>query len=241
MPAAPVAFALILCSVGPGADDRPTPHAAPAGAAEAAPGDAHVRFAEALLNGWEATTADRVPVSAADRAAARWARPTAPAELLDLAADLRGPIDADALKARYRWRAESLTTPVPRLVAVPRDPLARAFTPRLTVRLAEDFSPLTVAVAPPAGGPAGSGGPAGGEVVRVAATSAAADRPSVTPPAAKHAAVTPAAAASAAARPPVRTAQFVRPDGGGPLWKIERRVKTAPPTRLTNAPAPRAE
>ena len=179
--------------------------------------------AAAVLQNWQRRTAGRTPVSAADRAAAAHARPGAPAELLALAAALSGPVDAAALTTRYRWTAAGgAASGAGALRAVPADPLARVFTPTLTVSLAADGAPRAV-TARPAGGPP--------------RTLALAPAPR------SHRAVL--AAAMREGSPgrggrnpvnPVRTALLTRTADAAPAWRLNRRVRRVP----RDAPAPRA-
>ena len=196
----------------------PLPVRPPGAAGEcAAVGDA-IAGADAraarVLRGWEEASAGRTPVSRADRAAAAHRRPGAPAELLTLAAALAGPIDADALTARYRWTAAGES-----LHAVPADPLVRVFTPRLTVALAGGAPRAVTATVPD--------GPA--QTLALAAT------PAVRRAAAERDARPPV-------RGVVRTALLTKRVERRPTWRLDRRIRrveTPAPRAPLTAPRPR--
>ena len=229
MPAPPVLLALLLCSAGPVSSGAASGGATNLDAAAAA-----------VLMRWEAATADRVPVSAADRAALRLARPEAPEELLELACSLRGPVDAADLIARYEWRAHRLTKGNPMLSAVPRDPLARAFTPALVAALDGRGAPRTLTAATlPVGRLSYLDGPLFGSPSVTLAAPAAVQPAGFVP---RGQSPEPRAESR---RAPFRTALFTKPSGQRPSWRIERRVKQSPPTQLATqrrpltAPRPR--
>ena len=227
MPAPPVLLALLLCPAGPG------PASSGAGVGQATNLDA---AAAAVLMRWEAATADRVPVSAADRAALRLARPDAPEELLELACSLRGPVDAADLIARYEWRAHRLTKGNPMLSAVPRDPLARAFTPALVAALDGHGTPRALTAATlPVGRLSYLDGPLFGSP---SVTLAAPDRPAAVRPAGLVLRGQSPEPRAESRRAPFRTALFTKPSGERPAWQTERRVKQSPPTQLTTDRAP---
>ena len=237
MTAPPTLLALLLCA-------PPTGPAAPPVLPDAA----------AVLARWEATTAHRIRVSPADRAADRLVRPDAPQELLDLAADLRGPIDSAALRERYEWRVSGVRNGYTILRVNPRDPLARAFTPTLLAASREDVP--TTAIAPDAAAPR-NWATDSAHVVRLDV------RASAPPPPARLVARTdyavhanhvirgqspdpvPFHEPSAARRTPVKTALYVRPAGDAPTWRLDRRLKRVPVTKLAGerrplvAPKPR--
>ena len=187
--------------------------------------------AAAVLARWERAAAGRVPASRADRAAARHARPEAPDELLALAAALHGPVKAADLLARYRWTADRTADGTVRLHAAPADPLARVFTPRLTVALGADGAPRSITAADPHGPP---------QTLALAPPAAA--------PRARNAALdtvirgqSPAAAGFSGGRP-IRTALFTRPAGARPAWQFERSgaaTPDPPPRQPLTAPRPR--
>ena len=198
--------------------------------------------ASAVLARWEAATAGRIPVSAADRAADRLARPDAPQELLDLAADLRGPVSAADLAERYDWRVIAAGGRGAFLAASPRDPLARAFTAELSVA-SVGGAPLSVTTgerrsaapwpvyvtetahvvlldAPAAGAFAAPARPA--RLVRRADYVIRGQSPDPGEP----------YEPSVRRRPPVKTALYVRPAGDAPTWRLDRRLKRVPTTQL---------
>ncbi|QDT15776.1 hypothetical protein [Alienimonas californiensis] len=236
MSAPPVLLALLLCSAGPEAGD------ADLGADTLIAPDPAVA---AILARWEAATADRVPVSEAEKAADRLQFPNATVEHLGLTAALSGPIDADQLASQYEWTLSERRFPRHRFVyrslsATPRDPLAKAFTPSLLVFLAEDGTPGSV-YSPTDNGKSRweSFLPGVTLVVANASLRAKADAHAVV----RAQNVEPES--PDARRSPVRTAEYVKPAGDGPIWKLERRLKKTPATRLVNnrqpltAPRPR--
>ena len=246
-PLAPALLALLLGAPA----DPPEPPAAACGEAACEEAGATDPGAAAALARWERRTRGRIPVSAAARAAVRFERPDAPEELLELAAALRGPVDAAALRARYDWRAVGDAAAPFCLTATPRDPLARAFTPRLTVWLTPDGTPRSVEnhdadaspthsvalPAPPRPVRTASVAPAD-YVIRGQSPEPRRSEPRSPEPEGPN-------EPSANRRAPVRTALFTEPAGDRPAWRLERRLKTAPATRLASdrtpltAPKPR--
>ena len=231
MTAPPTLLALLLCAppTGPAAEFNDGPDVS------------------AVLAGWEAATAGRIPVSAADRAADRLARPDAPQELLDLAADLRGPVSAADLAERYEWRVISAGGRGAFLAASPRDPLARAFTAELSVASAGG-APLSVTT-----GERRSAAPwpvsvtenahvvlldAPARPARLVRRAEYVIRGQSPDPGQPY-------EPSVARRTPVKTALYVRPAGDGPTWRLDRRLKRVPVTKLASerrplvAPKPR--
>ncbi len=233
MPASPVLLALLLCSAGPAADGP-------------AAGEA-VNPAAAVLAEWEAATADRVPVSLADLAARRLRTPEVTEEHLELVASLGGPIDAADLLARYDWTLHAAPRPRGRadrsLRAVPRDPLARAFTPNLLVRLSPIGLPQTV-YSSTVGNDDRAWPMTGPGVALAVKNSAVTNGPRRTPHAGfviraqnverRHADSNP----QTARRPPVRTALFSQPTGPGSTWTLKRRMKKVTAPRLINNRVP---
>ena len=250
MPAPPVLLALLLCSAGP----------VSAGAASG--GETNLdAAAAAVLTRWEAATADRVPVSAADRAALRLARPDVPEELLELSYALRGPIDAKSLTERYDW---SLTTfgggREILMTATPRDPIARAFVDPMIVQTEGGGLPRSLRAYD---GPSKRFGwcrcyvlphtlsliknePNAGSVYEevILTDAKGLTREEI----GRRRALLQARSVLYTEGPdpepivdrraPFRTALFTKPSGERPAWRIERRVKQSPPTQLTTDRAP---
>ncbi|MFH5806682.1 hypothetical protein, partial [Alienimonas sp. DA493] len=215
MPAPPVLLALLLCSAGPetGAPvvGEPNPPAVDPAVA-------------AILARWEAATADRVPVSEAEKAALRLASDQSE-EALELAAALRGPVSAGDLLERYEWELHRTPLGQRSLSAVPRDPIARAFTPRLFVRLEAGLTPgLVINPADLSRGRAN-----GQDAVRDGLT--VVER-RIVPGRLVVLAQKSEPKRDSAERSPIRTAVYVKPAGDEPVWKIERRLKKTPATRL---------
>lgn len=221
MSAAPVLLSLSLCVCGPGDGSPGDVSAADAGTSDAA---------IAVLARWEAATAGRVPVSAADRAAGLANAPEIPPELHALADRLRGPVDAAALRADFEWHpAGPEGKDVAALTAVPRDPLRRAFLPSATVLIGADglperlYGPPTKRIGCLVLGPppavlalrrprlvlTENTVPAGAVIRAQGEDRADIERPN-----------------------PFRTALFTRQAGDGPTWKLDRRLKKTPAVRL---------
>ena len=184
--------------------------------------------AAAALARWETASEGRVPVSKADRAAARHDRPGAPAELLALAASLSGPVNAADLAARYRWTAAAGPDGAVRLLhAAPADPLARVFTPRITVALTPAGAARSVTAENPHGPP---------HTLALAAPPARVRTAAVI----RGQSPDPVEADAGARRVPVRTALFTASAGSRAPWRLDRARRPAP-TALVRAPltAPR--
>ncbi|NNJ25813.1 hypothetical protein [Alienimonas chondri] len=215
MPAAPVLIVLSLCSADPnaGTTTGPDPVAM-------------------ILGRWEAAAAHRVPISDADRAATRLAHPNASEELLALMATLRGPISAESLAREYEWRVHGLNGSHPTLSGVPRDPIARAFTPRLSVAMRENFLPVRMwAEDAPADDPP-YGKYVRGEMISLDAFAFGTPRFEQVTPVIRAQNLD--ADAESARRPPIRTALFTQPAGDVPTWTLQRRIKKTAVPRLVN-------
>lgn len=100
--------------------------------------------ARAALMQWQAATKSRFPTTDAERLRLASELSDASAFERRIAAELRGPIDAEALWKRFEWRVADGDGSL-LLIAEPRDVLDRLLCPRFEIRFDEGLRAVTLA------------------------------------------------------------------------------------------------